>query len=197
MTDNKFEPLFKSDSDCQNNACLDPYRDMTFAYIEGYKRAADRLVEEAGSDIDWIVYPIVFLYRHHIEISLKGTIGTGNELLETKFKNLNRTHRLTVLWAEVKRIAKEIWNEEFPDKDFEFIDSIIQEFEKYDENSDSFRYSKDKEGNKNKYHNLLYINIRHLCDMVQKFHEILSPIDCRISFYFECPEEFRLQKSNK
>jgi hypothetical protein len=187
------DKLFKSDKDCYNNACLDPYSDMTFAYIEGYKRAADKLVNEAGSDIDWIVYPIVFLYRHHIEISLKATIATGNELLET----LNSTHRLTVLWAELKRIVKEIWEEEFPEKDFEFIDSMIQEFEKYDENSDSFRYSKDKKGNKNKYHNLLHINIRHLRDMVQKFHEILSPIGCRISFYFEYPEEFRLQKSNK
>lgn len=66
MTKQKFEPLFKSDSDWHNNACLNFQYDMSHGYINGYKLAADSLVvkvNETGRDQDYLVYPIVFLYK--------------------------------------------------------------------------------------------------------------------------------------
>lgn len=191
---NKFEPLFKSDSSSiKYNACLNDNKDMTYAYIAGYKIAADKLVNSMDSYLDWQVYPIVFLYRHHVEIYLKSEIEAGNLLLGNKYNKKN--HDLKALWMEVKRIAKEIWDEEFPEKNFEFIDHVIQEFEKYDKPSTSFRYAKTKDG-KNPNPTLFNINVRHLRDMIEKFHEVLSPIDCRISFYSEHVEEFRARKLN-
>lgn len=192
-TTNKFEPLFKPASDWHNNACLNYGNDVTRNYIDGYKKAADKLVNDMDSHIDLLVYPIVFLYRHHVEISLKEMIESGDFLLGTKF-NKTKTHGLNSLWMEVKRIAKEIWNKEFLEKDFEFIDHIIREFEEYDEKSTSFRYAKTS-GKKSNPH-LLHINIRHLRDMIEKFNEMLLPIDCRISFYLDHVEEFRFRKSN-
>jgi hypothetical protein len=189
----KFEPLFKADSDYQNNACLNYVHDATPAYIAGYKIAADKLVNNMDYRLDSQVYPIVFLYRHHVEISLKGIIEAGNFLLDTKCKT--GIHKLSSLWVEVKRIAKEIWNKEFPEKDFVFIDHIIQEFEIYDARSTAFRYAKTKDG-KNPNPDLFHINVRHLRDMIEKFNEVLLPIDCRISFYLDHVEEFRFKKSN-
>jgi hypothetical protein len=248
-TTNKFEPLFKPASDWHNNACLNYGNDVTRNYIDGYKKAADKLVNDMDSHIDLLVYPIVFLYRHHVEISLKEMIESGDFLLGTKFNktkthglnslwmevkriakeiwnkeflekdfefidhiirekemiesgdfllgtkfNKTKTHGLNSLWMEVKRIAKEIWNKEFLEKDFEFIDHIIREFEEYDEKSTSFRYAKTN-GKKSNPH-LLHINIRHLRDMIEKFNEMLLPIDCRISFYLDHVEEFHFRKSN-
>ncbi len=191
---NKFEPLFKSDSrDYQNNACLNYDNDMTYAYIAGYKIAADNLVNNMDSYLDWQVYPIVFLYRHYVEIYLKGEIEAGNLLLGTEYNK--RNHNLNALWTEVKRIAKEIWDKEFPEKDFEFIDHVIREFEKYDVNAESFRYAKTKKGT-NPNPTLFNINVSDLRDHIEKFHEVLSSIDCRISFYLEHVEEFRFKKSN-
>lgn len=192
-TTGKFEPLFKPDSDWHNNACLNYGNDVTRNYIDGYKKAADRLVNDIDSDIDLLVYPIVFLYRHHVEISLKEIIESGHFLLGTKFNKKN--HDLNTIWNEVKYIAKEIWDKEFPEKDFEFIDHIIREFEEHDERSTSFRYSKTRDG-KNPNPDLFHINIRHLRDMIEKFNEVLSPIDCRISFYSDHIEEFRFRKLN-
>ena len=60
---NNFDPLFKSDSDWHNNACLNFQHDMSYGYIEGYKRAADALVfqiKDNRRDRDFLVYPIVF-----------------------------------------------------------------------------------------------------------------------------------------
>ena len=191
-TTDKFEPLFKPDNDWHNNACLNYGNDVTRNYIDGYKKAADKLVNDIDSDIDLLVYPIVFLYRHHVEISLKEIIESGHFLLGTKCNKKN--HDLNALWNEVKHIAKEIWDKEFPEKDFEFIDHVIREFEKYDKPSTSFRYAKTNGKKSNP--DLSHINIRHLRDMIEKFNEMLLLIDCRISLYSEHVEEFRFRKSN-
>ncbi len=45
--------------------------------MEGYRRGARLLVEhvdEHARDQDFLVYPIMFLYRHHIELALKNII---------------------------------------------------------------------------------------------------------------------------
>jgi hypothetical protein len=61
--------------DWKNNACL--RNGDEYAYREGYRKGAQilvRAVEETQSDQDFLVYPIVFLYRHHIELALKRVI---------------------------------------------------------------------------------------------------------------------------
>ena len=61
--------------DWQSNACLNYMgSDDRYAYSEGYLRAARYLIEwilATASDQDILVYPIIFLYRHHIELVLK------------------------------------------------------------------------------------------------------------------------------
>ncbi|MGU3906767.1 hypothetical protein ACVZDL_23390 (plasmid) [Escherichia coli] len=59
--------LLASDSDWHNNACLNYMPDHGTAYTEGYRRAADILInhiDESGRDQDFLVYPVLFLYRH-------------------------------------------------------------------------------------------------------------------------------------
>lgn len=72
----KGDKLFRGDlRDWKNNACL--RNGDEYAYREGYRRGAQilvRAVEETQSDQDFLVYPIVFLYRHHIELALKRVI---------------------------------------------------------------------------------------------------------------------------
>ena len=63
----KEEQLFKAGVEWWLNACLDPFHEDWYAYTEGYKRAANVLVEHVRgkrSDLDVLVYPIIFLYRH-------------------------------------------------------------------------------------------------------------------------------------
>lgn len=80
-----YPPLFQSDNDWKNNACLNFTSDPTHGYIEGYKRAADLLVAhvmEKGKDQDYLVYPITFLYRQHLELRIKEIIADGRNLLD-------------------------------------------------------------------------------------------------------------------
>ncbi|MEX2264714.1 MAG: hypothetical protein WD696_22360 [Bryobacteraceae bacterium] len=45
-------------------------------YMEGYYDAADTLVDEYASKLEasWIVYPILFMYRHSLELLIKSLI---------------------------------------------------------------------------------------------------------------------------
>jgi hypothetical protein len=70
----KGNQLFKSDADWINNACLNFKEDQLNLYAIGYKRAAELLLEHvknSGRDQDTLVYPIIFLYRHYLELRLK------------------------------------------------------------------------------------------------------------------------------
>jgi hypothetical protein len=90
----KGDKLFRGDlRDWNNNACLrggDEY-----AYSEGYRRGAQLLVQEVGEtarDQDFLVYPIVFLYRHHIELALKRIIRQVPYLIERPLTKLENDH---------------------------------------------------------------------------------------------------------
>ena len=45
------------------------------ALSNGYKKAGDLLVEEADGNRNFIVYPIIFCYRHFVELSIKGLLA--------------------------------------------------------------------------------------------------------------------------
>jgi hypothetical protein len=55
--------------DWHNVACVNWSRDDWPGYIEGFRRAARYLVlqvDKTGRDQDFLVFPILFLYRHHL-----------------------------------------------------------------------------------------------------------------------------------
>ena len=66
-------PFCGGELDRHNNACLGWLPDPTEAYILGFKSAADRLIKSLAEDrslLDATIYPVVFLYRQYIELSL-------------------------------------------------------------------------------------------------------------------------------
>jgi hypothetical protein len=71
------DKLFKVSPDDQHNASLNMGGKGWESYAYGYKKAADmlamRFLEDCkGADI--VGYPILFLYRHYIELRLKALI---------------------------------------------------------------------------------------------------------------------------
>lgn len=74
------------------NACLLPGR--LEGYRTGFKIAADIIAERIAKDtkdIDRIIYPLVFLYRHYIELSIKDTIIYSKEYFgeEVDYKKIS------------------------------------------------------------------------------------------------------------
>ena len=158
----KGEQLFKSDIDWMNNACLCYGENL---YAAGYKQAADLLVKyvlEKHIDQDTLVYPIVFLYRHYIELQLKEIISLGKGLdLDIK---VEKDHELKSLWLESRQIIAEVWPED-SNNDIKAVQEIIHQFSACDPGSTAFRYPTTKKG-KPSLTDLEQINLRNLGDIM-------------------------------
>jgi hypothetical protein len=184
MTRKSYQPLFMSNDDWQNNACIN--RKVTHdldLFAEGYKTAGDILVRhviESSSHQDTLVYPIVFLYRLHIELRFKEIIREGSTLLEVD-QDFPKTHKLDKLWPMVKGVIEKIW----PDEDTEelgLIEHVVNEFSGIDPESISFRYPEDKCGI-NPLKGLTHINIRYLAEMIDEIYNTLYGVSAAISEY--------------
>jgi hypothetical protein len=94
-----------------NNACLNFDADGWVGYIVGYGMAGRVLVDhvvETQSDQDFLVYPIVFLYRQYLELQMKELIRSGMRLRDLD-GDFEVTHRLEPLWRECRQILEQVW----------------------------------------------------------------------------------------
>jgi len=74
-------------------------------YADGYKSAADRLVDQIeGTPLeDRLICPVFFMYRHFIELRLKTLIFGLDNLSSTQISgNELAKHPLTPLWSYVR-----------------------------------------------------------------------------------------------
>jgi hypothetical protein len=190
MAKNKetYEPLFMSDDDWQNNACINQkvIHDLDL-FAEGYKTGGDVLVRhviKSGSDQDILVYPIVFLYRQHIELRLKEIIREGNRLLDDPPDHPTH-HELQKMWPLVKGIIGKVWPHDNDESDdLEFIDHVIHQFCRVDPHSDSFRYPENSNG-RNPLANICHINLRHFVEMIERASNFLYGVSAAICDYNE------------
>lgn len=182
MVENKksYKRLFISDIDWINNARINLFYGFDVLAV-GYQSAADILVKhviENGTDQDTLVYPIVFLYRQHLELRFKEIIREG-WLLLNEGKDFLPIHDLQELWKQVKEVIKKLWPDEEETQGESLIEHIVNEFTEHDKQSYSFRYPEDKKGN-NPLAELQYINIRHLSEMIQEVSDFLYGVSAAI-----------------
>ena len=155
-------------------------------FAKGYAIAASRLaclLIDSSRFSDYEAYPIMFLYRHALELYLKHIIYSSAKL--AAFKNLNdiyqvlfNTHDLIQLSRRVKVLLGKI----FPDdkKLMEAVDNIeviCNEFSEIDPCSYSYRYPIDKKGN----HSTSVHQVVNLRSVEEKMSQLLEDLD-NISF---------------
>lgn len=123
------------------NACLGFTRDQWFGLTEGFRRAGDVLVQQAidkRSDLDFLIYPIAFLYRQAIELSLKHVVTVGSQLLDQE-PGVKWHHDLAPLWTRCRGLIEEIFPDE-PKADLDAVGEVVDQFVARDPRSTSFRY---------------------------------------------------------
>lgn len=137
-------------------------------YSIGYKKAADASIKNISRYSDFMIYPIVFLYRQYIELRLKQIITQGNSILENssvqpnyvytkKFetgrkdkhgnpitKTIYQIHDLTRLW----KVFKDTFERLFPnDKDkLDAYEKCINQFSQIDNQADKHRFPVNTNG---------------------------------------------------
>ncbi len=176
--------LFKADDNGWYDSIFNHKHDDLTGYLMGYRRAGEILSEyviQNRRGMDYLIFPIVFNYRHFIELVLKDIIKYGYALFDIK-QGVPKKHNIDELWKEVRDLAKKAW----PDGDEEdllLVDNCLKEFNKVDPGSDAFRYSVDKKGNKN-LGNFTRISIRNFSNVVNKLCNSLEGINWGIYEYY-------------
>ena len=83
--------------------------DYQWAIVAGFKEAADKVVDSlvaTKEKMDVFFFPVVYLYRHAIELALKGLVNDGVclHILEDgqELQDILGSHNLNSLWDRVR-----------------------------------------------------------------------------------------------
>ena len=160
-----------------NSVQLDWSFDKWFFYSHGYKEAADRLVsglEKNPSAGSVLIYPIMFLYRQYMELTIKHCIRLTFRL-ERKYgekDDFEVTHDIERLWKKYL----ERWCFSFPDDPIigaEDVTRLIEEFCKVDSGSFAFRYPEERNKSPT-LSNIYYVNLFKIKDVVRKISDVFE-----------------------
>jgi hypothetical protein len=165
------------------NACLHFSHDMTTGYVEGYRKAAERLierVEQTHEEQDYLVYPILFLYRHHIELRLKQLLELLHRL-GIRTRPARAVHDLWHLWSECQPDLESLTGKE-EDEWFTSVGHCIKQLADIDPMSDAFRYPKRRDGSKS-VASLTHINLATLRETMDSILDWLDGAACILSDY--------------
>jgi hypothetical protein len=182
ITSNSNNQLFAADKDWWNNACVNFLPDHLSGCAEGYKEAADILVTqtiEQNLTVDRLIYPILFLYRHYLEIRLKSIIKRLKNIDSNQVKQ-DFQHNLKKLWKEIEDQLRLL----FPDQidSLKEITNCIEKFSEVDPASMTFRYAELPS-------HLKLINIKNIYEQMQSTGNMLEGINLTIIEYIEVKKE--------
>ncbi len=188
----KKKSLFSTGKDWWNLARIDitDLDEGLTIYTDAYKNAADILVDYTKEDktsINFLVFPIIFLYRHYIELALKELIYTASKYLDDTQHSFN-SHNLLNLWKTTKKLISElvkiIDDFDIPEDEIIAVENQIKQFDSLDKCSMTFRYPVDKNGNV--FKNLSdYINIENVRQIMDGLYSWFYGLVCFISEYQE------------
>ena len=147
------------------------------SYAVGYKEAADVLAARFLEDwqgMDGLVYPIVFLYRHALELRLKQVIVAGQQLLDISVdfqEELLDKHKLLELWKIYRKILRGVkcWPAD-PPQTLDAIEALVKDFDEKDPEGINFRYPHTikRKGGKPTLPNLTHVDIKNLHEVMQR-----------------------------
>ena len=145
-------------------------------YVFGYREAAKRVIQGAiGQDprgmLDVLVYPVVFLYRHHVELALKTIIRVGRRYNDEEQEDLGQ-HGLTSLWQKARKIIEEHWHKD-SNGEVDATEKLILELDKIDPGSFAFRYPEKRDGSKT-LPGPVQANLRHFGEIAERMSNFLD-----------------------
>jgi len=165
-------------------------------YAMGYKTAADALVAEVverNGYPDLLVFPILYLYRHYLELSIKSHIKDAQKLLNvptlTKMNVHERRvaaaqgHDILALWRYSISLVQKI----HPDVDQVLLDvatRIIEAFDEIDHGGDACRFPESLQDTPN-LTQLSEVNLRALRDDMRKAEIVMTQIEGVIDYEFD------------
>lgn len=166
-----------------------------YGYIKGYKESADTLVDYALASnriaiLDTYIFPVLFLYRQFIELSLKSLYleyadDSMNEKIQT-IKQVN--HNLAKMWNKLKPTLINASHDKSEKEIIKVVESYIIQYHNFDSSSFKYRYPIDKD-----YNPLLKgeerIDLVNLKDRMTELDNFFGGVDGQLDYLKECKYE--------
>ena len=151
-------------------------------FADGYKLAADMLVDqvEGNPPEDCLIAPILFLYRHWVELKLKELILSLKVFSVAEITRPNH-HHLYDLWSIVKSNLPCLRDSR--NQDFILLDARIKELDGLDPDGYRFRYPVNKRSEITELPESL--GIKNLKDTMDKICNAFGLIDGGIDYETE------------
>ena len=162
---------------------------------DGYFLAAEAVYQKFQNSVgeysilDSIGYPICFLYRHYMELSIKALFFKYAEEYERK-NFLKNKHSLNDLWKATEPILLKLQKRVESEVNISAISRYIEQMHDFDKQSFTMRYPIDKDLNPMRPESLK-INVVNLHNRMQDFHLAIQRLDEEISaqIMFDVPED--------
>ncbi len=177
-------PLFAPGADWRLNACLNWGIDTWYAYSEGYRRAAEVVTEyvrQTHQDQDVLIYPVLFLWRHHLELKLKAIARSASQLLGEDWTPPG-DHDLGPLFAVAHKLAERCYSEfaeKVPNAELLQAKAALASLKAVDARAMAFRYPEDLKGNKHlegPYHINFDVVERHMTAISEALDNVESAL---------------------
>jgi hypothetical protein len=160
------DKIFKEETSHATGAWISSPTDKKFIYSEGYKNAALSMIEKCRESGFWnniLVYPLIFLFRHYLELRLKELISASKQLANPDLVII-KNHNLLQLWNQFKAQLLEIEPATSQDE-LRNIERLLTEYHSIDPNSESFRYPTDRRDNPSL--NLNTIDLENFANVIE------------------------------
>jgi hypothetical protein len=167
------------------NACLNYGLDTWMVYADGYWRAAELLVEHVEAtqaDQDFLIFPVLFLYRQYVELRLKQLAKSASDLLGRPY-TISHSHKLGALWSEAARRLTEVGRAfgDRPDpRQLADTKRRIRDLELVDPESMAFRYPEDRDRQAH-LEGIAYINFGVVRAEMKRIAEVLDGAELSLS----------------
>ena len=118
--------------------------------------------------------PAAYLYRHYLELALKGIIQEGAKLTKVSVpRRLLHKHDLQARWNKARTVIFSVW----PDGDASQLnttEAVVLDFHKADNSGQAFRYTVDKKDERHLSDLPRVITLDQLAETMDEVHRILD-----------------------
>ncbi len=148
------------------------------AYLAGFRLAAETIVDRFRAtrhDQDLLAYPVVYLYRHFAELSLKYLARQASRVAGEPVV-VPAKHELRPLWQLVRRLWEDIW----PDEDQDALDGVertVLSLDAVDPGGMVFRYPEDKKGEAHLPKDAETFDLLHFASLMTEFANWVDGVD--------------------
>lgn len=140
--------------------------DYREGFLNGARALLNAAVEGDPVDGDRLAFPVVFLYRHYLELAMKAFIRDNAGYVAGASAEFEQNHDLPSLWKSCRQIIEGWW----PGRNSAALNAIgrqIGQLAQIDPKSMAFRYPVDKKGRRSLPKQLQSFDLTHFADRIE------------------------------